>query len=252
VPKIKSIKPKLKALYIAVRPVGSKFARALQSTIKERVQNNVWRVSHTVGDRHERKGRSLFRITSEPMNKIQQMKAFKENNVSHPPFTTDPAQVGELGSKVVFARTLINSTNGRGIVEFELQDGVPPPRAPLYTAYIPKKAEYRAHVFNGRVVDLQQKRKKRDFENERDTRVRNLKNGYVYTRGDINPPAGINELAVAAVAAVGYRYGAVDVVFNEKKNKLYVLEVNSRPGLMGTTLERYSEALINQFNLRMK
>lgn len=248
----RSIKPRLRSLYIAVRPVGSKFARALQTTIRTKVNNNIYRVSHEVGNRHEQRGRSLFRITPEPLNKIEQLTRFRAANVSHPPFTTDSAGVRELGSKTVFARTLVNSTNGRGIVEFEPQDGVLTPRAPLYTAYIPKKAEYRVHVFNGEVVDIQQKKKKRGFEGDRETRVRNLKNGYVYCRDEVNPPSGINTLAVGAVRALGYHYGAVDIIYNEKKDKLYVLEVNSRPGLMGTTLDKYSDALITQYKLQSK
>lgn len=251
-PFIRTVKPKLKALYLAVQPVGSKFAKALQNSIREKVINNVWRVTHTVGDRQENRGRSVFRITSEPLNKIQQLNAFKESGVSHPPFTTNSAEIGQLGSKVVFARTLVNSTNGRGIVEFELQEGVQAPRAPLYTAYIPKKAEYRVHVFDGKVVDVQQKKKKRGFEGDRDTRVRNLKNGYVYVREGVVAPDGLGDLAVRAVRAVGYRYGAVDIVHNEKHNKLYVLEVNSRPGLMGTTLDKYSTALVESYQLKRK
>jgi hypothetical protein len=239
-------------LYIAVRPVGSKFAKGLQNTIRNKVLNNVFRVTHESGNRHERMGRSLFRITPEPLNKIEQLNRFKEHGVSHPPFTTNASEVNQLGSRTGFARTLVNSTNGRGIVEFDISEGVRPPRAPLYTAYIPKKAEYRVHVFDGKVVDIQQKRKKRGFEGEREAKIRNLRNGYVYCRDGINAPAGLDTLAVAAVRAVQYHYGAVDIIYNEKKDKLYVLEVNSRPGLMGTTLEKYSDALINQFNLRLK
>jgi D-alanine-D-alanine ligase-like ATP-grasp enzyme len=44
----------------------------------------------------------------------------------------------------------------------------------------------------------------------------------------------------------------VDLVYNEKRNQCYVLEVNSRPGLSGTTLDNYCEALINTFKLTRK
>jgi len=246
-------KPVFKSLYIAVQPVGSKFAKGLQSALRNKVINNVFRVTHNKGDLHEQKGRSLFRITEEPLDKIQQFKRFHQNGVSAPGFTTDPAKLGELGSRTVFCRTLVNSTNGRGIVEYDTKSGGPVPSAPLYTAYIPKKAEYRVHVFGDKVVDIQQKRKKREFnQDDRDTRIRNMANGYVYCRDGIVPPVGINELAVKAVKALGYRYGAVDIIYNEKNNALYVLEVNSRPGLMGTTLDKYADALINAFNLRLK
>jgi hypothetical protein len=241
-----------RSLYIAVQPVGSRFAKALQSALRNKIINNVFRVSHQKGVAHEQKGRSLFKITSEPLDKIEQLQRFKDKGVSCPAFCTSPEGVRELGSKVVFARTLVNSTNGRGIVEFDLLPNVPPPRAPLYTAYIPKKAEYRVHVFNGQVVDTQQKRKKREFEGDRDTRVRNLANGYVYCRDGIVQSKSRDDLAVAAVGSLNYRYGAVDIIYNEKQDKYFVIEVNSRPGLMGTTLDKYADALINTFNLTKK
>ena len=240
-----------KSFYIAVDPVGSKFAKAIQSAVKEKVTNKVFRVDHRRAVTRQRLGRRVFFVTPTTLNKIQQFQRFKENNVSCPNFTTNPNAVDQLGSKTVFARTLVNSTNGRGIVEFEVGKDATP-RAPLYTEYIPKKAEYRVHVFGNTVIDIQQKRKKRGFEQERDTRVRNMANGYVYCRDGISPPDGIGELAVKAVRAVGYQYGAVDIVFNEKNNRLAVLEVNSRPGLLGTTLNNYRDALVSQFDLRLK
>ena len=152
-----------------------------------------------------------------------------------------------LDAKTVFARTMVNSTGGKGIIEFQ-PETMDPPHAPLYTEYIPKKAEYRFHVFNGKVIDVQQKKKKRGVE-ERNTRVRNVNNGYVYCRDDIVIPDGAADLAVRATEACGYQYGAVDVIYNEKRNQCYVLEVNSRPGLMGSTIEAYVKAIKEAYDL---
>jgi glutathione synthase/RimK-type ligase-like ATP-grasp enzyme len=148
----------------------------------------------------------------------------------------------------VFARTLINSTNGRGIVEHVVGDG-PIPVAPLYTAYIPKKAEYRVHVFNGEVIDVQQKKQKSEFAGARNTRIRNLASGYVYCRDGIAPPDGCTDLAVRAVAACGYLYGAVDLIYNQKRDQCFVLEVNSRPGLTDSTCGFYADAIIKHYGL---
>jgi hypothetical protein len=232
--------------FIAVNPVGSKFAKGLQAAIREKVTNKVFR--QLPG--RIKAGRSRFMVTAQPLDKIQQFRRFTDAGVQCPKWTTDVSKIGELDAKTVFARTLINSTNGRGIVEFDVGVGEPP-RAPLYTAYIPKKAEYRVHVLGGSAIDVQQKRKKKGVE-ERDTRIRNLHNGYVYCRDGIVLPEGAADLAVRAVAALGYEYGAVDLIYNEKRNQCYVLEVNSRPGLMGSTLENYANALINKYELRRK
>lgn len=233
-------------LFIAVNPVGSKFAKALQGGLND-LNISSLRVSLQKGTQKKALNRKVFFVTPGALNKIDQFTRFAAAGISCPAFTTDPNGVDALGSKCVFARTLINSTNGRGIVEFEV--GQPVPRAPLYTAYIPKKAEYRVHVLNGKVVDVQQKRKKagEDAAENRNTRIRNVSNGYVYCRDNVHPPENINELAISAVAACGYVYGAVDIIYNEKKNQCYVLEVNSRPGLMGTTIQKYAQAVKEMF-----
>lgn len=236
-----------KAFFISVRPLGSKFAKALQSALKEKVVNKVYRVL----PQRLREGRSHFQITQNPLNKVEQFERFRQSQVSCPQFATSSEEARNLNCKTLFARTLINSTNGRGIVEFERSDAVYP-RAPLYTEYIPKKAEYRFHVFGGKVIDIQQKKKKREFDDNRNTRIRNLNNGYIYCRDNVVPPDGAATLAVNAVNALGYQYGAVDIIYNEKRNQCFVLEVNSRPGLMGTTLNNYVEALITTFNLQKK
>lgn len=251
-----------KPFYIVVTPVASKFAKTLQQALQTKVVNKVYRRSAPKTTRtiisHRgnvlRQGETLphFNVTPRALNKIEQFNRFAANNISAPKYATSATAARELGVKTLFARTLVNSTNGRGIIEFESSE---PnfPNAPLYTEYIPKKAEYRFHVFGGQVIDIQQKKKKAGVnEDERNTRIRNVHNGYVYCRDGVAPPDGAAALAIRAVEALGYSYGAVDLIYNEKRNQSYVLEVNSRPGLMGTTLDKYAEALINMYNLRRK
>jgi len=243
--------PYSKSFFIAVNPIGSGFAKALQQALKERVDNKVFRALPQRAAQKAALGRLCFYVTPRVLNKVEQFHAFTRSNVSCPAFALNAEAARGLGCRTLFARTTITGTNGRGIVEFE-SSAEHYPVAPLYTEYIPKKAEYRFHVFGGEVIDIQQKRKKQGFDGERDTRIRNVNNGYVYCRDGVNPPDGASALAIAAVAACGYQYGAVDVIYNERRNQCYVLEVNSRPGLMGTTLEKYAKAVIKMFNLKVK
>jgi hypothetical protein len=239
-----------KPFYIAVSPVGSKFAKAIQQKLQENVVNKVYRaLPGRVAQKAARFGRQYFSVTQRVLNKVEQFHAFTRANVSCPAYALNVEEARRIDARTLFARTLINATNGRGIVEFE-SSAEHYPVAPLYTEYIPKKSEYRFHVFGGEVIDVQQKRKKQGFEGNRDTRIRNVNNGYVYCRDGITPPDGAAALAIAAVAACGYQYGAVDLIYNERRNQCYVLEVNSRPGLMGTTVEKYAEALVKMFNLK--
>lgn len=240
----------MKKIDIITPLIGSKFVKTLRNELEAQYNVRVFR-RHTPKRLHTNRIREHFSITTNPLNKIEQFTRFTRFQISCPRFALNSEDARKLGAKTLFARTLINSTNGRGIVEFE---GTNPqyPRAPLYVEYVPKKAEYRFHVFNNKIIDVQQKKKKREFERDRDTRIRNLNNGYVYCRDNIVPPAGADKLAIAAVAALGYQYGAVDLIYNEKQNKCFVLEVNSRPGLMGTTLDKYVTAIGSSLRLERK
>jgi D-alanine-D-alanine ligase-like ATP-grasp enzyme len=124
-----------------------------------------------------------------------------------------------------------------------------PPAAPLYTEYIPKKKEFRVHVWNNEVIDVVEKRKKKSFENERDTQVRNTANGYVFCRDNVVEPDDLRNLAVRAVQSLERTYGAVDIIWNERQNKSFVLEVNSRPGMQGTTVKKYADAILKEKGL---
>lgn len=176
------------------------------------------------------------------IDKITQFRKFHEAGVSAPAFTTDITKCNEMECKRIVARALVNASEGKGITVFE--KGAEPPRAPLYTEYIPKKKEFRVHVWNGEVIDVAQKRKQKDWPDERDTFVRNYSNGYVYCRENLVEPDDLRSVALAAAAALGRTQGAVDVVWHEKRNKCYVLEMNSRPGMMGVTLEKYADAIV--------
>ena len=234
-------------LYIKVNPLASKFAKTLQTALVTKVKDKVCRIRHT---KVLRPNANVFIIPIRGLDKLEQLNAFKAQDVACPALTTTKDEIVTLEAKTIFARTLLNSTNGRGIVEFQATDD-PAPVAPLYVAYVPKKAEYRVHVFNDEVIDVQQKKKRTGVE-ERNPRIRNLSNGYVFCRNNLVLPDSLGDLGIRAVRACGYLYGAVDIIYNEKQNKCYVLEVNSRPGIEGSTVDKYIQAIINKFNLTRK
>ena len=140
------------------------------------------------------------------------------------------------------ARTTVTGHSGRGIVvgtQQELWNNEV--NAPLYTEYIEKKAEYRVIVVNGKAVDIKVKKKKRDWEGERDEVVWNHSNGYVFVRNGGVFNYMLPCVGVAAVEALGLNYGAVDII--EDENDLYVLEVNTAFGLEGETIERVAKEM---------
>lgn len=158
------------------------------------------------------------------------------------PHTTDTTKVKEwlADGGTVCARTLLRASGGDGLILFDgAQEFV---KAPLWTQYIKKKDEYRIHVMRGEVISIQRKalRKDQDNDNDVDHRIRNLANGYIFARNDVSPPADVLNQSLLAVKAIGLDFGAVDVIWNEKKQQAFVLEINTAAGLEGTTVTDYA------------
>ena len=148
------------------------------------------------------------------------------------------------GRKIV-ARTQLRGHSGAGIVMMDPEDqSTWDVQAPLYSLYYKKKSEYRVHVVNGEIIDVQRKGLSAEFQGRDDVNweVRNLANGFIYARNDAVLPEFAGQLAQRAVQALGLDFGAVDMIYTHRNNSFKVLEVNTAPGLMGTTLELYAAA----------
>jgi hypothetical protein len=178
-------------------------------------------------------------------NKIEQYQWFANNNIPSVEFTTSRLEAQawlELGN-VVFCRTLTRASEGRGIVVAETDDQLVP--APVYTKYTKKKFEYRVHMFKDTVVRVLEKRKRSGWEGERDTRVRNTANGYVFCQELYAPlPEGLIELATKARKVTASDFVGVDLGYNVKKNHLFVIEVNSAPGIEGSSVTAYTTEIL--------
>ena len=184
-------------------------------------------------------------------NKLKSFELFQEAGVTVPQFFTSKEQAVEYlsqnaGSSIV-CRTKLNGHSGDGIVIVGGDDAVVD--APLYTAYVKKQEEYRYHVFMGQVVDIQRKARKRDVPDDAvNWQVRNLDGGFIFAREGVVASPVASEEAIKAVAALGLDFGAVDLIYNAREDKYYVLEVNTAPGLAGTTLDGYKQRFQEVFN----
>lgn len=179
------------------------------------------------------------------VNKLQSFKHLL-GHVPIPSFTEDAVEASKWlaeGFDVV-ARTVLTGHSGKGIAILSPGDELV--KAPLYVKYIPKKEEFRVHVFHEDVFFIQQKKRKKDVpDGDVNWGVRNLKGGFIYANKDIDLPKVAQNIAVQAVKTLGLDFGAVDIIYNEKKNEYYVLEVNTACGLTGTTLDKYVEVFSN-------
>lgn len=150
---------------------------------------------------------------------------------------------------VVLARNTLTGHSGEGIVVISPENLTDPlPRAPLYVRYVKKRKEFRVHVGNGQVFDVQEKRRNRDYDGDPNNLVRNHQNGWVYCREDIEEPTAMRQMAIQAVLTLGLDFGAVDIIWNGHFNQCFVLEVNTAPGLEGTTLRKYTELFMEYVN----
>lgn len=187
-------------------------------------------------------------------NKRDTFRVWQKAGIPTPEWTADRKEaekwIREEG--VVVVRTLLNGHSGNGIViaETVAQLG----QAPLYTLYKRKKKEFRVHVFMGKVIDIQQKRLANGAKEEENYNqyIRSHANGWIFARENISEPKDLRSLAVKAVSALGLDFGAVDIIYNEKENKCYCLEVNSAPGLEGQTLVSYTNAIKEYINVSGK
>jgi len=101
--------------------------------------------------------------------------------------------------------------------------------------YINKTTEYRVHVLGDKaIVNV-----KFNENGTGDSIVRSHSNGWRQISYDREYAEELAELAKKVIHILNYDFGAVDII--RKGNKLYVLEVNSAPGLEPRKLQEYAE-----------
>ncbi len=101
--------------------------------------------------------------------------------------------------------------------------------------------EWRIHIFNGRSIG--RGLKTQTSEPTRIQPVRNRNNGWTLVH-DIEPSKYVKDCAYKAVRAVGYNFGAVDII-ELTDNQCVVLEVNSAPAIRSPyTIDIYTNALL--------
>ena len=183
-------------------------------------------------------------------NKLLTFETLKDvDGIRIPTFTTDRSVAESWlrdGIDVV-CRTQLRGHSGAGIVLCN-KDNSTLVDAPLYVQYVKKQSEFRVHVAFGEVIDVQEKRKRSDLPEEFNAnfQIRNHQTGWVYCRENITEPTGLRELAQRVVQQMGLDFGAVDIIYNAKRNEVYCLEVNCAPGLEGRTIEIYTEAFLKE------
>lgn len=186
---------------------------------------------------------SRFYLYGHQINKALQYEWCKVQQLPGLEYTEDKqtAQDWSEQGEVVIARTLLNGEAGAGIEV--IKPGDVWVNAPIYTKYKKKKKEFRVHVFKDKVVTVLEKRKKKELYNG-NFYIRNHKNGYVFCHNDVVEPLELRSLALLARKVTQSDFVGVDIGYNETKKELFIIEVNSAPGMENTTVELYCNQLI--------
>lgn len=182
---------------------------------------------------------------SKASNKLSTLRSLHDAGVGIPPFTISKGAAILWGfHDPVYCRTTLTGKGGDGIIvasnEDELVD------APLYTLGVGVKREFRVHVFQDRIIDFTEKKKRRGAEHNE--QIRNFKGGWVFCRQGVELPTIIEEQAILAVQALGLDFGAVDICLTTD-NESIVFEVNTAPGICNTTLTAYTTAIKNLLDI---
>lgn len=181
-------------------------------------------------------------------DKYAALERMQEDNVSVIPFTQDKEQAIqwiEEGSYIYERHTLFGH-GGSGIrVVHSVDDLTAGTSVQLYTKGIPIRREYRIHVFDGKVIEHVQKRRRLDADpNTVSDYIRNHTQGWVFVKNGFDYIPEVEEQAIKAVQALGLDFGAVDVITEKRTGSVYVLEVNTACGFdpNGSTLQKYITA----------
>lgn len=226
-------------LRLVTKQLKSQSLKQLALALSSTLGYKVWRSS-----KPKPKQNNLF--YGDCQDKITQYQWFQTNNIPSVPFTTSQSEASSwvADGQTVMARCLTRASEGRGIVV--LDQTVPWVVAPVYTWYLKKKREFRVHCYKDQVVAVLEKRRKVNYTGDKsDTKIRNTANGYVFCSADVAEPKGIRDLALAARRVTASDFAGVDIGYNEKLNQLFVIEVNSAPGIQGSNIDKYVASILN-------
>lgn len=178
-------------------------------------------------------------------DKLLTLNMIEHQGGSYVPYTTstEVAQVWLDEGATVFARKR-HGHSGRDIQV--VLPGAVLPAAELYTKYVKKRKEFRVHVFGGSVIKVQEKRRR--VGAGANPLIRNLDNGWVFCNDNVDASQRLQNLAIFATNSLGLVFGAVDIVWNERDDMYYVLEINTAPGLCDSTADQYVAAMVNWRN----
>lgn len=176
-------------------------------------------------------GKNVYTLNPSPLpNKYIELIALKRGGVPHVAYSLSYPGPGWYG------RTLHHS-GGKDFLEHDNP-------ADFFTQHVEVGEEFRVHVFQGQVIKVAKKVPNK--EGWHHPYIRNKRFGWRFIRGEGYITQGCRAAGVAAVAAVGYDFGAVDVGIKLDTYPV-VFEVNSAPRVEGSSVEAWGTAFLDYY-----
>lgn len=179
----------------------------------------------------------------DPRTKDWQYKWMKSRNLPGPEFTFSKQEVKiwlTNGDKV-FARQQINGQDGGGIIILDNPAMIPD--AKVYTKYFNSTKEFRVMLFQDKVLQVFEKRRKNGFPKNV---LKTTGNGYILCSSDVVEPPGIRELAQKFCYMNRSDIKGIDIAY-DVNNTPMVLEINSAPELGPKMAKKLAETIIKTY-----
>ena len=188
-------------------------------------------------------------------HKVKCFRALDEVGVKTLDYTLDVGTMYQWlqNGETVFARSLFKGHGGVGITVLHSTDDYDAlsygetSNFKFYTKHSVSTSEYRVHVVGDKTIDFAQKKrmtseKLKELGFEFNELVKNHDKGWVFAREGVVIPDVVRDECVKAIHAVKLDFGAVDVLYSPDGGAV-ILEINTAPGLEGTTLKNYIQAM---------
>jgi len=184
-------------------------------------------------------------------NKIEQLEVLRENNIPVPKIWTINNDMNHrYFKKITFPLMARKKKHSRGSdiiflkTRFSMKKRIERIKnRDFIVKYIPKEKEYRVHVLGDVAIEVcEKKHSKKAIENNINIHphVWSKERGWTLETIESEGLTEIKELAVKAIKALKYDFGAVDLMLG-KDNKYYVLEINSAPRLVKHRRIKYAK-----------
>lgn len=183
-------------------------------------------------------------------DKFNSLRTFSDNHVPAPRAARLTEDIARTFRYPALARR-INHQQGRDVMLcLQVKDGMRALRQELdyMVEYIPTKTEYRIHVIGNEMVRASQKLLRNDRAEDYVPWMRNHDHGYIFGQVRGHVPAALVTGAIDAVHSVGLDFGAVDMIVADD-GRWYILEVNTGPGLVASSMQMYGERLARMIGI---